>query len=183
MTQLYENRSLSKDARTLIITARLEPATQEYFDALRNTHFPPERNYLFAHLTMFHALPGDGVEEVKTASLRAAARRYRPVAAEVCGLRSLGGGVAFKIHSPKLEKIREEIASAFDGRLTRQDRQTWRPHITVQNKVNREVAAELLGRLAENFQPWAISLEGLDLWRYDGGSWDFESFFPFGIAN
>lgn len=179
---LYENnRFLTDDARPLILSARLDSESQEYFDGLRKEHFPPERNHLFAHLTMFHALPGEAVEEVRTALTRAA-RRHSSIPAQVCGLRSLGSGIAFNIHSPELARIRKEIAAVFEGRLTGQDRQTWRPHITVQNKVSRERAAELLACLQGNFQPCAISIEGMDLWRYNGGPWELASSFRFGTA-
>lgn len=177
--ELRENRSLANDARPLIVTAQLDDASQRYFDGLRKQHFPPERNHLSAHLTMFHALPGDAVVEIRTV-LAAAARRDSSVPARICGLRFLGSGVAFNVHSPELERIREAIGSGFKGGLTAQDRQTWRPHITVQNKVSREIAAELLASLQRDFRPWAISIQGIDLWRYDGGPWEFASPFHFG---
>jgi hypothetical protein len=43
----------------LIVTALLDEAAQERFDRLRREHFPPERNHLAAHLTLFHRLPDD----------------------------------------------------------------------------------------------------------------------------
>ena len=44
-------------AGPLIVTAELGPADFAWLDAQRRAHFPPERNQLAAHLTMFHALP------------------------------------------------------------------------------------------------------------------------------
>ncbi len=44
-------------AGPLIVTALLGSADQAVFDRLRSAHFPPERNQLQAHLTMFHAIP------------------------------------------------------------------------------------------------------------------------------
>ena len=41
----------------LIVTATLPPSEFAWADALRRAHFPPERNYLQAHVTLFHALP------------------------------------------------------------------------------------------------------------------------------
>ncbi len=40
-------------------------------------------------------------------------------------------------------------------------------------------ASALLATLQQNFQPWTISVEGLDLWRYDGGPWESAASFPF----
>src|SRR6476469_7699644 len=47
------------DHRPLIVTLLLDDAAQQRFDALRTAHFPAERNHLAAHVTLFHALPGE----------------------------------------------------------------------------------------------------------------------------
>lgn len=172
---------MNVNSRPLIVTARLDPVTQGYFDELRTQHFPPERNHLSAHLTMFHALPGDSIEDVNVV-LTNAATRNDVFSAEVCNLRSLGNGVAFTIRSADLERVRQEIAAAFRSQLTKQDAQRWRPHITIQNKVTRESAQELMASLQRTFQPWSVSIEGLDLWYYDGGPWEFVQGVRFGIS-
>ena len=41
----------------IIVTALFGAADQAFFDAERRAYFPPERNQLAAHLTMFHHLP------------------------------------------------------------------------------------------------------------------------------
>jgi hypothetical protein len=96
----------------VIVTARLDRVSQNYFDELRKQHFPPQRNHLPAHLTMFHALPGDAIEHV-TLVLKQLTNGKPSPDAEVCGLRSLGNGVAFTICSPGLERVRQEIAAFF----------------------------------------------------------------------
>jgi 2'-5' RNA ligase len=169
------------DPRPLIITAKLDDASQGYFDQLRERHFPPERNYLQAHLTMFHALPGTEIERAAALLLQIASE-HASAAAEVSGLRSLGGGVAFTLRSPVLQTLRQTIASVFQDQLTPQDRQGWRPHITVQNKVDRERARDLLAHLQQQFKPWTASVQGLALWRYDGGPWEPAGVFLFGGA-
>jgi 2'-5' RNA ligase len=166
------------DTRPLIITANLDATSQTYFDRLRQQYFPPERNFLQAHLTMFHALPGEWIHKVE-AVLAETANCNPALPAEVSGLRSLGSGVAFDIRSPELEKMRREIAFAFNHALTGQDRQRWCPHITVQNKVGRESACALLANLRHDFQRWTISVKGLDLWHYDSGPWEFAASFRF----
>jgi len=174
-------RSLPAHSHPLIVTARLDRVNQKHFDELREQHFPPERNHLSAHLTMFHALPVDAIEEVREVLAHVAGRTCA-LSAKVSGLRSLGNGVAFTICSPGLERVRREIAEAFHARLTPQDGQRWRPHITIQNKVSRESAQELMANLQAGFQPWTVSLEGLDLWQYNGGPWEFSRCFRFGIS-
>ena len=60
-------------AAPLIVTLKLDDAAQTYFNALRRQHFPPAINYLGAHLTLFHHLPGAEVdavcEELRTCTL------------------------------------------------------------------------------------------------------------------
>ena len=47
------------DAAPLIITAALDEGGFDWFDDLRRAHFPAHRNVVPAHLTLFHALPGE----------------------------------------------------------------------------------------------------------------------------
>ena len=46
------------DPAPLILSAVLDGPVQRRLDALRRTHFPPHRNHLDAHVTLFHHLPG-----------------------------------------------------------------------------------------------------------------------------
>ena len=62
--------------------------------------------------------------------------------ARAAGLMNLGRGVAIRIESPDLAAIRERLADAFAPLLTPQDAAGWRPHVTVQNKVERAAARE-----------------------------------------
>ena len=162
----------------LILTARLQPESQLYFDQLRCRHFPPERNFLPAHLTLFHALPGENSAAIAS-QLNDVARREPPMEGSASRLRSLGGGVAFDIDCPRLVTLRASLARIWHSDLTRQDRQTPRLHITVQNKVSPGTAQALLGELSQSFQLLPLLFEGLDLWRYLHGPWAFVEGFPF----
>jgi 2'-5' RNA ligase len=154
----------------LILTLLLDPASQSRFDALRRAHFPPERNLLAAHVTLFHALPGDAEQQVR-ADLAELARRS-PFPVGVTGLRSLGRGVAYVLESGELAALHRELAARWRDHLTTQDRQPLRAHVTVQNKVPPETARTLLGQLHEHFTPYEAQAEGLALWRYLGGPWE-----------
>jgi 2'-5' RNA ligase len=145
---------------------------------LRAEHFPPGRNYLAAHITLFHALPGEHVDAL-TADLAAAAARPRFDVA-VTGLRLLGRGVAYTLESGELAALRDGLASAWRPWLTAQDRQRHAPHVTVQNKVDPAVARTLFARLTTEFVPAAVPARGLGLWRYLGGPWGPVGKFPFG---
>ncbi|MCZ2850349.1 2'-5' RNA ligase family protein [Modestobacter sp. VKM Ac-2978] len=161
----------------LIVTLLLDDDAQQRFDRLRAAHFPPERNHLDAHVTLFHALPGDHVGEVRD-GLRGTATRS-PFDVAVSGVRFLGRGVALDLASSDLTALRKDLADAFDPWLTRQDRQWSRPHVTVQNKVAPEVARALHAELTALFVPETVTARGLGLWRYLGGPWAAEAEFPF----
>ena len=153
----------------LILTARLDEQSQRYFNRLRSEYFPAERNYLDAHLTLFHALPGEALAEIR-ATLQALSGAF-PLQAATSGLRFLGRGVAYEVSCPELVQVRRELAERWREWLTPQDAQGLRPHITVQNKVDPKVARALYGELRATFQTLPFQITGLDLWRYEGGPW------------
>lgn len=154
----------------IIVTALFGRADQAWFDGLRAAHFPPERNYLSAHLTMFHHLPPSAADEV-THRLAQAVREGAPEA-RLAAPFSLGRGVAYRIDSAGLVAIRAQIAAAFAGLLTPQDQAGWRPHVTVQNKVEPPMAKALLATLAADYRPRPLTIAGLASWWYRGGPWD-----------
>jgi len=158
-------------AAPIIVTATMGAADQRFFDTLRAAHFPPERNYLTAHITLFHQLPPSCLAELDRLIRRIAADTPPPVA-RLRELYSLGKGVAYRIDSPDLLAIRERIAEHFTGMLTAQDQGTPRLHITVQNKVAPNEARALLAELAADFQPRALTITGLAAHHYRGGPWE-----------
>jgi 2'-5' RNA ligase len=162
----------------LVITLLLAEAAQERFDRLRAAHFPPERNHLAAHVTLFHALPGEREDAVAADLAAAAGRPAFDVA--VTGVRLLGRGVAYTLESAELAALRDRLAAAWAPWLTPQDRQRHAPHVTVQNKVEPAVARALHARLQAAFTPERVPATGLGLWRYLGGPWERVAGYPFG---
>jgi 2'-5' RNA ligase len=160
-----------------VVTLLLDDEAQQRFDRLRAEHFPPERNHLAAHVTLFHALPGEQLDAV-IAGLAAAAER-EPFGVDVTGVRFLGRGVAYSLASPQLAELRDGLAAAWAPWLTRQDRQRHAPHVTVQNKVDPAVARALHERLFAGFAPYRVRARGLGLWRYLGGPWEPVAELPF----
>ena len=158
----------------LIVTLGLDAETSAFFDALRQTHFPAERNFLAAHLTLFHRLPAAALSEIRQGleDLSRSAARCR---LEVTGARSLGRGVAFTIRSAELLALRDGMAKRWHAWLMSQDRQRFWPHVTIQNKVRPEQAAELLRHLQTTFVPFTAQGERLLLWRYLNGPWELLS--------
>jgi hypothetical protein len=154
----------------IIVTALFGKADAAWFDALRQRHYPPERNRVAAHLTLFHHLPPSLETELKQ-RLSTATRGERAPLARIGGLISLGAGVAYRIESPALEDIRDSLAEAFAPMLMPQDRAGWRPHVTIQNKVLPAEAKELQRALEADFRPRPVAIAGLASWHYLGGPW------------
>jgi hypothetical protein len=157
-------------AGALIVTAELARPDHAWLDGLRRQHYPLERNRVPAHLTMFHALP-PSLEAEARHRLALAAAGPAP-SAKVAGLMDLGGGVAFRIVSDDLDRIRDELADGFHGMLGAQDQAGWRPHVTIQNKVPVRDARVLLEALETGFAPRPLTIAGLGLHRYMGGPWE-----------
>ena len=155
-------------AGALIITAEIAPQDLSWLDQLRRQHYPADRNRLPAHLTMFHALPPSAEGEACSALSRFASEP--PPQASIDGLMDLGGGVAFRVVSVELDRIRRELVQRFHGLLGAQDSGGWRPHVTIQNKVPAKEA--LLARLESSFRPQPLGISGLGLHRYLDGPWE-----------
>ena len=161
----------------LIVDLLLDDEAQARFDRLRRAHFPPERLVVGAHVTLFHALPGERQAEVRDVVASLVDRP--PFAVRVTGVVSLGRGVAFALHSDELAALHRDLQRAFAPDLTPQDRQPLRAHVTVQNKVPPERARALHAELAAGFTPYDVPATGLGLWRYAGGPWEPLARFPF----
>ena len=167
------------DAPPLILTLKMDDASQERFDRLRRAHFPPERNFLPAHLTLFHKLPGDREGEV-VSTIQDVCRTQGSITMRATGVRSLGRGVAYELDPGDLAAVRRRLAAEWEPWLTPQDRQGFKPHVTVQNKVAPEAARALLQQLRAGFSPFEVGAEGLLLWRYMGGPWEAVGAYGFG---
>jgi len=161
----------------LILTLALHADDQARFERLRTLHFPAGRNLIPAHVTLFHHLPGQGIDAIRDAIEARCMIPPFPVA--VSGLRFLGRGVAYALASAELTALRAGLARDWDGWLTPQDRQGYRPHVTIQNKTSPETARALQANLQAAFTPFTVRAEGLDLWRYLGGPWNPQSRHPF----
>lgn len=164
-------------AAPIIVSALFGAEDFAWLNGLRQAHFPPERNQLDAHLTLFHHLP-PSIEPELRRRLADTAKAPRP-SAEADGLINLGRGVAVRIRSPVLAAIREDLANAFCDLLTPQDAASWRPHVTIQNKVLPEEARALYQTLESEFRARPVRITALAAWWYRGGPWELISRHPF----
>lgn len=154
-----------------IVTGVLPDDILSWADALRRDHFPPERNWLTAHVTLFHSFAPSLKQELPRV-LSAMAGEFAPPQAEVTGLMDLGGGTAIALHSPGLLAVRKRIADHFWDMLTRQDQGGKRLHITIQNKVTRQEALALQQSLAPDLLLRKFAFTGLALHIYRNPHWE-----------
>jgi hypothetical protein len=161
----------------LIVTAELPQALQSRADQLRRAYFPPERNLLPAHVTLFHALPPSCEAELR--DFLAAEARSAPIPATLDGLMDLGRGTALRIVSPAMLALRERLAERLFGLLTPQDEHPPRLHATIQNKVAPREAKALQQALAPTLERRPFAFAGLALHRYRGGPWELVRRWPF----
>jgi hypothetical protein len=161
----------------LLVTLEVDAESFTRLDGLRRRYFPPERNFIPAHVSLFHQLPPGEHGAISTV-LAGAALRAAPVL-RFGRLRRLGRGMAVDVEAPELAAAHRELARAFAAWLTPQDRQPFRPHVTLMNKATPAQAEAAFAELGAGWSGWEGRGEALLLWRYLGGPWALDSRFPF----
>jgi hypothetical protein len=158
-------------ANPFILTAALPADVHGWAEGLRRAHYPPERNHLHAHVTLFHAFAPSLLDELTTFLPRITGEFAAPEA-QITGLMDLGTGTAIALASPPLLALRGIIAEHFCGSLTAQDLHEPRPHITIQNKVTKREGRALQAILAPTIIPRRFIFPALELHLYQGGPWE-----------
>ncbi|RZA16515.1 MAG: 2'-5' RNA ligase family protein, partial [Proteobacteria bacterium] len=150
-------------------TAELPPDILAWADRLRREHYPPDRNRLRAHVTLFHALPPSSEGELRR--VLADLAKSAPPPARICGIMDLGTGTAFDVDSPAMADVHDFLAERLHGLLGWQDDRRLRLHITVQNKVKRPLAKALQRELGESLECRSFRFHGLGLYAWEDGLW------------
>lgn len=163
----------------LIVSAHFAPETQTMLDRLRTQYFPKERNYLGAHLTLFHAIPGS-IEAEAALALADVVTNPAPEAS-LTGLMPLGRGFAVRVQAPQLRDMHTTLQEQFASCLTPQDLRPWRPHVTLQNKVEPARAKVDCIQASQHFVPLTTHVVSLRLWQYLNGPWRLIRSFEFAV--
>ena len=170
-------KRVNASAAPILVTALFGPGDDGWLQEMRRAHYPPERNRVLAHLTLFHQLPPSAEAELsRRIAIYAAAP---PPRARIVGVMDLGAGTALRVESDELEDIRLDLADGLHGLLSVQDRAPWHPHITVQNKVEPKEARALQQRLRATLEPRPLNIRAIAAWRYLGGQWEKIRDWPF----
>ena len=162
----------------LIVTLGMGPALFARVDALRDRYFPPERNIVPAHISLFHHLPGDEEDRVRE-TLASVASAHPPISLRLTTLSKTGRGMAASVDAPGLASVHAGLAREFAPWLTPQDRQPYRPHVTIMNKAEPHRAALAFQELIASWSPSEGEGESLLLWEYLGGPWRLVARYPF----
>ena len=156
------------DAAPFVVTLGLDAELQERLERARQQFFPEHRNIVPAHVSLFHHLPGSAEQDV-LATLRSVCAVTAPFTVAITGILGLGRGTAYRVAASGV--LHGRLADAWRPMLTRQDSQPWRPHVTIQNKVDPGEARALQTQLSAGFTPFEGRAEAVLLWRYVGGPW------------
>lgn len=139
-----------KDHTSYILTLQTDRAHYQSMKHLRNTYFPPRLNKIPPHITLFHALPGDRLEEQVIPAIKKLASdtpSYNIVATNPFRLkRGIGIGLADDCGHPRdgpnarnlTKQIHERLRKEWGEWLSQQDSQPIRLHYTIMNKVENE---------------------------------------------
>ena len=159
-----------KPGAPLLLTAELPPDVLAWADGLRRAHFPPDRNRLRAHVTLFHALPH--TVEAELLQVLGDLAACAPPPARITGLMKLGGGTALAVECRDVVELHGMIAERMHGLMTRQDQQPLRLHITIQNKVTGEAARQLQAELGPVLDLRRFRFAGFGLYAWEDGLWN-----------
>ncbi|ROW14349.1 hypothetical protein VPNG_04012 [Cytospora leucostoma] len=139
----HRPRTLSDEEHVYVLTLSTTPSLHDAVTALRERHFPAHLNRTPAHLTMFHALPGSHLASI-VAAIEEECHFLIPFRLATGSLFRMRRGVGINVgQGSRLARLLHEgLQRRWADVLSDQDRQAWRPHWTIQNKVNDAAVVE-----------------------------------------
>ncbi|KAH9859483.1 hypothetical protein IAQ61_011264 [Plenodomus lingam] len=167
-----------------VLTVKISNSLARPMNQMRKQHFPKRLNHIPAHLTLFHALPHSQLAMIEQ-GLSQMSLSIQPFAVSTgkpFRMRK-GIGVNVDVGYNKLKHVHCQLQSQWEPFLSEQDAGGFRPHWTVMNKVDDgervKSAFETIGKELSRRREEGSAL-GLDLWRYNGGKWEWTREFTFG---
>ncbi|KAF5659553.1 hypothetical protein FHETE_9337 [Fusarium heterosporum] len=170
-------KGASEEEQLYILTLFTDKRHHEAMTALRRQWFPSRILKVDAHITLFHALPGSKLPELKEdiTALAASTERFE-IAVNDKNVFEMGKGVGINVSNhdnaqKKAAGIRSELRNKWEPFLSDQDRrEKWRGHYTIMNKQDeKEEVQKCLAYLKEGHAESTGTVEGLSLWLYDRG--------------
>ncbi|STX52848.1 Uncharacterised protein [Legionella busanensis] len=161
---------------SFILTLEFNSTLQNFFEQQRRQHYPFHLNKVPAHVSVFHQLPEKYFVKINT-KLNEITSDNVCVPVTISGIKFLGRGNAYSLDFDQTLFL--QLRKAWSTWLISQDKQTWQPHVTIQNKVSIEEAKLLNQALYTQSIPLYGNIIGLNLWRYLDGPWEFIKMYPF----
>ena len=162
---------------TLIITLKIDEASQVFFDEQRNTHFPAHANFVPAHITLFHKLPGSNIIIENGLAAFAKLSSFELLITNIIVQKT---SVAYSIESEILQHLYAQMQKTFDPYLISNDRKILTPHITIQNKVTAYKAYKTHALLMKDFKPFVVQALGFTSWYYVKNYWEKKEEYLYG---
>jgi hypothetical protein len=193
----HGSKDVGRREQYYVLTILTDDKHHADMSALRRRWFPEKLLKVDAHVTLFHALPGSRLDELR-GDIRHAVSRMGSFELKVGpqGVFCMGKGVGIEMDRASLARLRdlrEKLRSRWNGegeegrtgrewRLSEQDaRAGWKGHYTVMNKEkDGDRMARCYEELTENWRGSNGVVRGLNLWRYDRGWWRDSEDFLFG---
>ncbi|KAF4454247.1 hypothetical protein F53441_3247 [Fusarium austroafricanum] len=174
----------TEEEKLYILTLLTDKHHHENMMALRRQWFPSKLLRVDAHITLFHALPGSKLSELKQDISDSAARTSKfEVGVGVKGVFEMGKGASIHVYTGQKEaaSIRSELRDKWEPFLSNQDRrEKWRGHYTIMNKQDdKEEVQKCLAYLRDGHAESRGTAEGFCLWLYDRGWWREEEVYMF----
>ncbi|KAF2153891.1 hypothetical protein K461DRAFT_266991 [Myriangium duriaei CBS 260.36] len=150
---------------------------------LRKKYFPPELNRLEAHITLFHALPQSQLESKVMPAIDDLVQKTSPFRLGATTPFKLRKGIAIgmpKDHGGNTSRqVHRTLARRWQDFLSQQD-QSFQAHFTIMNKVDESERVDRAFQEIQNgWKPYFGTAEGLSLWKYHAGNWEFVKDFRF----
>ena len=157
-----------KNKNSLIITLKIDDASQTFFNEKRKQYYPAYANFVDAHITLFHKLPSD--KEIVYETLE---QLYKTdiFHMQVVGIKNIENFVAYDLASPTLQAIHAQMQTVFANMLNEKDKDKLWPHITVHNKATNYKAFKTHQKLLEDFVSFSITAIGFTSWLYAKKRW------------
>lgn len=154
----------------VILTADLSGEVFIALESFRQKYFPVERNFIPAHLTLFHQFPREALSDLCTP------REEMPIL--LSDPFFMGQGFAVNASCEGLSLWRASVLK-LPFAFSKQDQNLRRLHVTIQNKNPTVKARKDYEAFLAEWKPLSGMVCGLRQWNYLGGPWSLEKIIPF----
>ena len=177
-------RTSSPEKEVYVLTYLTNQKHHQTMTELRNKYFPARLNKLEAHLTLFHALPGSKLEDAIIPTLErtaASIEQFHVMAATPFKLKKgIAIGVPKSAGGDAAKSVHAQLRNDWQPFLSDQDAGGFAAHYTIMNKVDDEKeVTRAFQQVEDSFRACSGTVQGLSLWRYDRGHWEWFRDFEF----